>query len=89
MRLSKHESKNPSFFWSYLVQNETTDSTIFFKVLGPYNKDIGDGRVGDPSLATTDNIVAIDLLGNGFHTSWIWTVVRFSETKATDKFTTG
>jgi hypothetical protein len=73
----------------YLLQDEATDSTIFIQVLCPDDEYVGNGRVGDPGLAAAEDVMAVNLLSSGFHTSWIRAMIGFSKTKATNKLTTG
>ena len=77
---SRSENPTPA----HLLEHEAANLAIPL-ALGPNDKDVRDGRVGDPRLRSTDHEASSRCLGRlGHHASGIGAVVRLGESKAAD-----
>lgn len=72
-----------------LLKDETLDLAAVGEILGPDNKDVGNGRVGDPGLGAAQDVVSIDLASNSLHRAGIGTVVGLGQSEASNNLTLG
>lgn len=72
-----------------LFKDKALDLAAVREILGPDNKDVGNGRVGDPGLGAAQNVVSVDLAGDSLHRARVRTVVRLGQSEASDNLTLG
>ena len=70
-----------------LLQHETADVALI--VLGPDHEYVGDGAVGDPSLAAGEAIAPLDFAGAGHHGSGVGAMIGFGKAETADPLAAG
>ena len=68
------------------LDNESSNHTI---QLGPNNREVTNGSVGNPHLGTIQQVVVPHIFCLGNHATGVRTVIGFGQSEATDDFALG